>query len=86
MFLYCKEPFIQLRKLLNFEVENPTGFLRLKPLVNKIRIGVVATLTKKNQHRELYFETKYISLHVLTFSACAVMYIRRERTTEQEAI
>lgn len=47
MFLYCKEPFKQLRKLLNFEVENPTGFPRLKPLVIKIRIGVVATLTKK---------------------------------------
>lgn len=39
MFLYCKEPFIQLRKLLNFEDKNPTDFLRLKPLVIKIRIG-----------------------------------------------
>ena len=47
MFLYCKEPFIQLRKLLNFEVENPADFLRLKPLVFKIRIGDDATKTKK---------------------------------------
>ena len=43
MFLYCKEPFIQLRKLLNFKVENPTDFLRLKPLVIEIRIEVDAT-------------------------------------------
>lgn len=47
MFLYCKEPFIQLRKLLNFEVENPADFLRLEPLVIKIRIGDDATKTKK---------------------------------------
>ena len=43
MFLYCKEPFIQLRKLLNFEVENPPDFLRFGPLVFKIRIGDDAT-------------------------------------------
>ena len=43
MFLYCKEPFIQLRKLLSFEVENPPDFLRLKPLVFEIRIGDNAT-------------------------------------------
>lgn len=43
MFLYCKEKFIHLRKLLNFEVENPADFLRLKPLVIKIRIGDDAT-------------------------------------------
>ena len=47
MFLYCKEKFIHLRKLLDFEVENPTAFLRLKPLVLKIRIEVDATKTKK---------------------------------------
>ena len=43
MFLYCKEPFIQLRKLFNFEVEKPPVFPRLEPLVFKIRIGDDAT-------------------------------------------
>ena len=48
MFLYCKEKFIHLRKLLNFEVENPSDFLRLEPLVFKIRIGDDATKRKKS--------------------------------------
>ena len=48
MFLYCKEKFKHLRKLLNFEVENPTDILCLKPLVIKIRIGDDATKRKKS--------------------------------------
>ena len=68
MFLYCKEPFIQLRKLLNFEVENPADFLRLDLLFLKYVLGMTP-LNEKNQHRKLYFQRKYILLHVLTFSA-----------------
>lgn len=61
MFLYCKEKFIQLRKLLDFEVENPTAFLRLKPLVFKIRIEVDATKTKKINTVNYIFKKIYFT-------------------------
>ena len=47
MFLCCKEKLINLRKLLDFEIENPTAFPRLKPLVVKICIVFNATKTEK---------------------------------------
>ena len=61
MFLYCKEPFMKLRKLLDFEVENPAAFPQLKPLVFKIRIGVVATKTKKINTVNYIFKKIYFT-------------------------
>ena len=48
MFLYCKEPFIQLRKLLNFEVENPLDFLRLDLLFLKYVLRLAPPKQKKS--------------------------------------
>ena len=71
-FLYCKEKLIHLRKLLNFEVENPADFLRLEPLVFEIRIEDVATLTKKINTVNYIFEKIY-------FTSCVDFFrLRRE--------